>query len=593
MNEIERTVQRKSTELGNFQLPKDKEEFSKRISYELSLQEQMLRGLMELGVFDATDETIQSRIRVRLLRALGHVNTYSPLENYRFARNQLLNNLNDPIRVEEKLKLFSVAFGKLVAYTKNRVQKQRVNNQKYGEYTKASDEEYYASMLESLSDRFRTFTVKDQRSAEASKVSGGGSYWINVDGQTVNQTQMPRKLSSLRRIDRDLPYEGRAEHVDYAIVRPEGARNNPSEILIIAGLHADERGSGKIWRAETRKGLGVVARIEALNVITRAIRRREIIEPLTEAQLKAATPQDAASMAIMLNGRGVDELMSNYFSSPTEKTALGETFKLIEEDAAFEKIYGLQNSLRMIAMWAQSDEPRARAEFERIKPQLLDLIEGKRFEGFKNIWSLGRKIDPNRAFHIPESAKTWEDVMASVNLPEAKMLLQLLRDNPDNRFIFAIHEDPELTDGTGKGVYFYDAVFDARTDTQKELILKLRDRLTMTLTAHDFEMADGVTDNQNDAYLGYQSDKGYIYQPIIAANGKRSEVRAFEDAAVVLGSMGLTKTERAFSFEIPGGLSPDRKALLLAIIRDEFIRPFVASQGIIEEEQETKTTHSP
>ncbi|MFZ2024682.1 MAG: hypothetical protein WAV51_00140 [Microgenomates group bacterium] len=202
---------------------------------------------------------------------------------------------------------------------------------------------------------------------------------------------------------------------------------------------------------------------------------------------------------------------------------------------------------------------------------------------------VGRKMDINRQFPIPEDAKSWDDVYDALSYPEAKLLLTMVKDNPDLKYLFAFHEDLEfghndqvasVTESLARdGMYFYDTPPDARTDADKQMIDGLKTNLATALTDVGFSLFHGV-DDPTDPALGYVADHGYIYQPNVDEKGVRKLDGTFESAIVELGRLGLTDIDRAFSFEVPGGLVLERKKQMMEIITNTFILPFLAHKGI-------------
>lgn len=221
------------------------------------------------------------------------------------------------------------------------------------------------------------------------------------------------------------------------------------------------------------------------------------------------------------------------------------------------------------------------------KRERIHMKNGKRV---KRDGVIGRKIDLNRQFHIPEHALSWEEVLRAVSYPEARLLLRMMRDNPDVRYLFSFHEDmehghngklqPQVKQLTRKdGVYFYDMCPDARNDADRVLIESLKRTMAAALIHHGFPLFHGIDDPRDPAF-GYEADHGYIYQPIIDAAGTRRLDGTFESAMVELGRLGLTRVERAFSFEIPGRYSIAQKREMIDIIVTTFILPFCAAKGI-------------
>lgn len=220
------------------------------------------------------------------------------------------------------------------------------------------------------------------------------------------------------------------------------------------------------------------------------------------------------------------------------------------------------------------------------KRECIHMNNGKRV---KRDGVIGRRIDLNRTFQIPESVQSWKDVFAAISYLEAQLLLRMMRDNPGIRCLISIHEDMEngynaiIKPGEKQlardGVYFYDMCADARNDADKPLVETLKQELTEELIRAGFPLFHGI-DDPRDPALGYRADHGYIYQPVIDGNGRHRLDGTFELAMVELGRLGLTNVERAISFEIPGRYSIARKKEVIDIIATTFILPFLAAKGI-------------
>ena len=203
----------------------------------------------------------------------------------------------------------------------------------------------------------------------------------------------------------------------------------------------------------------------------------------------------------------------------------------------------------------------------------------------------GRKIDLNRQFPIPEDAKSWGDVYDALSYPEAKLLTKMMQDNPDIQYTFVFHEDPrwggheQATPGVEQlgrdGFYFYDVARDARTDRDKQIIDGLKTNLSTALTDEGFSLFHGV-DDPTDPALGYVADHGYIYQPNVDEKGVRKLDGTFESAIVEFGRLGLSNIDRAFTFEVPGKLTSERKTQMIEIITNTFITPFLVKKGVVQ-----------
>jgi hypothetical protein len=181
---------------------------------------------------------------------------------------------------------------------------------------------------------------------------------------------------------------------------------------------------------------------------------------------------------------------------------------------------------------------------------------------------IGKKIDLNRQFKINSEERDFDTVISKLNYPEAKMLMYLMMNNPEIETVFSFHEDPEFgysdnpeskpDEGTRDGFYLYDIAGDARNDKERETIKELETRLVKKLLDHNFKIHNGI-DDPGDPSLGHRSENGLIYQPNVNEAAIRNIDGSFESAAVELGRLGINKVNRAFSFEIPKGLSRERK----------------------------------
>lgn len=195
----------------------------------------------------------------------------------------------------------------------------------------------------------------------------------------------------------------------------------------------------------------------------------------------------------------------------------------------------------------------------------------------------GNKVDLNREFKLEGDEKSIGDILARLNYPEAKLMVELMRKNPGIEQVFSFHEDteyfPDKDDPAIKperytrgGFYVYDIAFDGRNDPQQAAVRALVADLVKELASRNFKIHHGP-DDPNDPVLG-SSDDGYNYQPV-RKEGKRNYDNSYEAAVVEMGGLGLNKVKRAFAFDIPAELSAIRKMEMLAVIKDSFIRPYL------------------
>lgn len=189
--------------------------------------------------------------------------------------------------------------------------------------------------------------------------------------------------------------------------------------------------------------------------------------------------------------------------------------------------------------------------------------------------------DLNRLFHVRNKNK-WRKLYHQEKHMEVKCLIKLIRDNPQLRTVFSFHEDMDFGDldniydikrqnSCEEGFYFYH-ITDNEVPEDKIVIGCLKQYLIGCLKKEGFVIFKGIDDPMlNNSAI----QKGFIDHPTPKDDG------SFENAIVEMSRYGLTNIAHAFTFEIPGKLSLERKELMLQIIKKEFIEPFIKSQGIV------------
>jgi hypothetical protein len=198
----------------------------------------------------------------------------------------------------------------------------------------------------------------------------------------------------------------------------------------------------------------------------------------------------------------------------------------------------------------------------------------------------GVAVDLNRMFPSNPHAQSAEDAAAGVTYTAAKLMVEFLKDHPHMKYLFTFHEDHEFDGvlpagyrvGTGSpyrgGFYMYDTAPDARCDPDKEKVKKLHRELAARLQDAGFAIFTGI-DDPNDPDLGYMVTAGYAYAPVVRRSGEMSRARSFEHMAVALGRWGMGGVERSFCIEIPGRMMRSQKEVMIRMVMESFVRPFL------------------
>lgn len=456
----------------------------------------------------------------------------------------------------------------------------------------------------------KTQGSKEKEAEQDRGIAGGICYWINSQEQVQSvqleqakaiklDIESKKPYSGIDFSDYGFPIEARLERVDVQLVNRDKRPNPKYETLFVGQLHADEQEAPKIFDDETSKDLMFPhLKVMEAHAAANIFNRREVPLPLPEDELDLLDLDSVANIVILTKGTGtsgvgLDEVIGAYHND-IAKEKLRRIFEINPECA---QALTLQSEIKIIKNLlnnGKTEEAKRRSTL--LKPKLAALASGRE-------WVLAKNINLNRQFFIEENARNWEDIEKTIQYPEAKMFLQLIKDSPELRYLFSIHEDPEHgTDdeiirkkNAGKtellfgnaGVYFYDSHFDENNDLDQELIQKLHKNLVDRLVKCGFRILNGL-DSEGDSNLGFSAERGYINQPNITKDGKRAKSsKALEDAFVEIGRLGLTgkddqkiQAQRAFCLEIPGRLSTRRKAELLKIYQEELIVPFLAAHGI-------------
>lgn len=436
------------------------------------------------------------------------------------------------------------------------------------------------------------------------------SYWIDKNEQIRSipfEKEQARKLAvdsrkPLHAVDfnqYDLPVEARIDRLDVQFINRDQRPNPIYETIFVGQLHADEQEAPEIFDQETSNELNFPhIKVMEAHKAAGIFNRRELPLPLTIAQINEINLNNIANIIILVKGKspdaiGLDEVIDAYHND-IAKEKLTKIFAM-NPDCANE--LAIQHEIKTIGQLIASKKiEQAQTKLDLLKPKLISLANSHN-------WILAEKLNLNRQFPISENAQDWEDIEKTIRYPEARMFLQLIKDNPDIKYLFSIHEDPEhgiddaitYKQNTDKkelllgddGVYFYDAYFDANNDPDHDLVVRLHQNLVDKLVQNGFRILNGI-DAPDDPDLGFLAKQGYINQPIIGLKGERTEnSKTLEDAFVEIGRLKLLgkneqqiQAKRAFCLEIPGRLSRERKALLLRIYQEELIVPFLNTHGI-------------
>jgi len=443
-----------------------------------------------------------------------------------------------------------------------------------------------------------------------SGIVGGTCYWVDSAKQVQSVQLEQQKAISLNVVSKQpyagisfpeygFPIEARLERVDVQFIN-RGQRPHPKyETIFIGQLHANEQEAPKLFdeQASTTLMFPHLKVMEA-HVAASVFNRREIPLPIAEKKLHSLDLNEIVDMVILtagpkMSGIGLDEVVEAYHEDIAQQK-LEKIFQINPECA---QALALQNEIKIIKELLHKNQLEfAQQKLDLLKPKLIALANSKE-------WVVAKNLNLNRQFPIGENVNDWNDIEKEIHYPEAKMFLQLIKDNPDLKYLFSIHEDQEhgsddeitYKQNAGKaellfgnsGVYFYDSHFDANNDPDKELIGRLHQNFVNKSISRGFRIFTGC-DSDNDLNLGFSANQGYIDQPSITKDGIRAEsCKALEDAFVEIGRLGLTgkngqkiQAERAFCLEVPGRLSSRRKVELLKIYQEEFVVPFLVAHGI-------------
>ena len=201
-----------------------------------------------------------------------------------------------------------------------------------------------------------------------------------IDHAGVVQDVVVQDKPPIRYLDMDFPSEGRLERVDYRHISRLDGEEQPVQVIFVGELHPREHLIANIARKRFAKEQ--FSRVEAWNPHILAAffgQRRDYVRPFVQGETIYPVPK--RERIIMKNGR-------------------------------------------------------------RVKREYMYMPENDKWVKRRN-GVMGRKIDVNRKFKIPHDAHSWEDVLAAVSYPEAQLLLYMMRDNPELRYLFSFHEDME------------------------------------------------------------------------------------------------------------------------------------------------------
>ncbi len=407
-------------------------------------------------------------------------------------------------------------------------------------------------------------------------------YWLDSEAK-VRSVQLNQ--------ENNIPIEAKIERFDLQFVNRDNRPNPKYETLFVGGIHSDEHEASEIFDNQISLSFQFPhLKIMNAHLAASMFNRREFPLPLSENELAKLKLENIREVAILVKGSGnalgLDQVIEAYHPD-VANAKLGEIFKINPECAAE---LALQRDIRAVANLVKDGKTKiAQEKLDILKPKLLRLSNG-------TDWVLVRRIDFNRQFLGLEQ----------INYPEAKMFLQLIRDHSEIKYLFSNHEDLEhgsddfITRKKHKGredvlfgesgVYFYDMHWQVGNDPDHDLVQELRSKFINRSIKCGFRTLNG-TDNPFDPALDNLSDHGYIDQPNADQNGKLIKLDgSLESFFVEMGRLGLTKAERAFSLEVSGRLSPERKLELMEIYNEELILPFLEAHGIGQVQRESSPT---
>lgn len=427
---------------------------------------------------------------------------------------------------------------------------------------------------------------------------------VHIEDQTkVHKLRALRDNRAASLVEVDLPEQARLGRVDVTLVNTK----NPEDVKVIfvGGIHADEGRTPKIYERNT-SNTGDMSRLPRAEIIepndtAAMLGRRDNLVPIKNEEIDDLVAEDALNLVILpKSGRlvnnetllGLDVIAEAW--TEDERAQFKQAMDVLrdKDDQSIDYSYELKLQKMLFKIRdllnkkyegeiKQKKINEARRYFNLIKPLLKKINESTNF-------ILARKINLNRQFLVDERSDTFENSREVLTWSEAKLLVTATADLPNAKYIFSLHEDPEnYKDGSQyepdsyQGFYFYDVHYFFNDDVDKDLVFRLKEELIDALKKEGFHIKDGI-DDPNDPDLGFSAENGYINQPIINKDDQMDKVDGtYETAMVALGLKNILKIERAFCFEIPGKISLDRKTLLLNILQEKFILPFLKAKGVI------------
>jgi len=192
----------------------------------------------------------------------------------------------------------------------------------------------------------------------------------------------------------------------------------------------------------------------------------------------------------------------------------------------------------------------------------------------------GERVNLNRFFLIPDTARSWAEVIANVKHTEVRLILEAVRAQAELEVAVITHEDlefdetPEKKAAGRQGAYVYDVVFEAQDDWDHALVLQLMENWRKAMVAADLTVFTGI-DDPTDRFLNNHIQDGYAYSP-----DQLIREASLEAALVKLEHLGLTKIKRAFVLEVPGGYPLAKKQLVVKLFNDLVIGPYLAAKNI-------------
>lgn len=147
--------------------------------------------------------------------------------------------------------------------------------------------------------------------------------------------------------------------------------------------------------------------------------------------------------------------------------------------------------------------------------------------------------------------------------PQAKLLADTLLEHDTVHTLFSFHEDPEE-----QRFYLYHQAARDDAGDMDTYIASLVDTLVSRVESEGVPLYDGI----DDIDLGYLVKRGFC---AVASDAMHDNT--FEMWALQKDLHKHPNIRRTFLFEIPGKLSVARKEMLVRLVMDEFVEPYLTA----------------